>query len=332
LDALALVERPEAAPGPGEVLVRVRAVSLNYRDLLLVKGAYNPKLRRPMVPCSDGVGEVAAVGEGVTRVRPGDRVCGAFFQDWIDGAISEAKTRAALGGGVDGMLAEYVVLREQGVVPVPAHLTDEEAAALPCAAVTAWNALMEQGALRPGETVLLQGTGGVSLFALQFAVLAGARAIITSSSDEKLERARQLGAAAGINYRIRPDWDEAVRELVVKVGVDHVVEVGGAGTLPRSLKAVRTGGTVSLIGVLSGTAGEFNPLPLLMRQIRLQGIYVGSRAMFERMNEAIAQHGLRPVIDRVFPFEEAREALRYLESGKHFGKVCIRVAGAAPLA
>jgi NADPH:quinone reductase-like Zn-dependent oxidoreductase len=325
IENLACVERAKPRPGCGEVLVRVRAVSLNYRDLLVVRGQYNPKLRRPMVPCSDASGEVAAVGDGVTRARVGDRVAGTFFEDWLDGEISEEKTRSARGGGIQGVLAEYVLLKEHGLVQVPEHLTDEEAAALPCAAVTAWNALMEQGELRPGQTVLVQGTGGVSLFALQFASAAGARVIATSSSDEKLERARALGASEGINYRTRPGWDEAVRELTGS-GVDHIVEVGGAGTLPRSLRAVRMGGVVSLIGVLTGNSAEFNPVPVLMKSVRLQGIYVGSRAMFERMNRAISVGQLRPLIDRVFPFDEAADAFRHLESGAHFGKVCIRLS------
>jgi NADPH:quinone reductase-like Zn-dependent oxidoreductase len=323
IDALALAERPEPRPGPGEVLLKMRAASLNYRDLMVVKGAYNPRLRMPLVPLSDGVGEVVEVGEGVTRVKGGDRVAGAFFQGWADGELTEDKARTALGGAVDGVLAEYVILHQEGVVPIPEHLSEEAAATLPCAAVTAWNALITQGGLRPGETVLIQGTGGVSLFALQFARLAGARVIATSSSDEKLERARELGADEGINYRTTPDWDERARELTGGRGVDHVVEVGGAGTLGKSLRAVRMGGRISMIGVLSG-GGEVNPVPILMKSIRVQGIYVGSRAMFEAMNGAMALHHLRPVMDRVFPFSEARDALRYMESAAHFGKICLR--------
>lgn len=327
IDALALVERPEPRPGPGQVLLKMRAASLNYRDLMVVQGRYNPKLRRPMVPLSDGVGEVVSVGDGVTGVCPGDRVAGTFFQDWIEGEPTEEKTRRALGGGTDGVLSEYVVLDAQGVIHVPEHLSDEEAAALPCAGVTAWNALVSQGKVKPGETVLIQGTGGVSLFALQFARLAGARVIATSSSDEKLERVRELGASDGINYRKDPDWNERARELTGGAGVDHVVEVGGAGTLPRSLRAVRMGGHIPLIGVLTGGQGEVNPLPILMKSVRVQGIFVGSRAMFEAMNRAITQHRLRPVVDRVFPWTEIREALRHMESGAHFGKICLRFEG-----
>jgi NADPH:quinone reductase-like Zn-dependent oxidoreductase len=324
IDSLNVTERPEPRPGPGQVLLKMRAWSLNYRDLLVAKGVYNPKLRLPLVPLSDGVGEVVAVGDGVSRVKVGDRVAGLFMQKWLAGELTDAKARSSLGGGgMDGLLAEYVVLHEDGVVRVPEHLTDEEAATLPCAAVTAWHALIAEGRLEPGDSVLVQGTGGVSLFALQFARLTGARVIATSSSDAKLERVRQLGVSDGINYKTNPDWEERVRELTGGAGVDHVVEVGGAGTLGKSLRAVRTGGHVSLIGVLSG-GGQVNPMPILMKNVRVQGIYVGSREMFEAMNRAIALHRLRPVVDRVFPFAEVCEALRYLESGAHFGKVVIR--------
>jgi NADPH:quinone reductase-like Zn-dependent oxidoreductase len=324
IDSLTLVDRLEPRPGHGQVLLQMRAFSLNYRDLLMIKGLYNPKLQLPFVPFSDGVGRVAAVGDGVTRVKTGDRVAGIFMQQWLDGEVTEAKAKSSLGGGGVGMLAEQVVLHEDGVVHVPEHLTDEEAATLPCAAVTAWHALVSEGRLQAGDTVLTQGTGGVSLFALQFARLSGARVIATSSSDDKLARALQLGASDGINYKTTPEWDRRVRQLTGDVGVDHVVEVGGAGTLGRSLKAVRLGGKISLIGVLSG-GGEVNPMPILMKNVRVQGIYVGSRAMFEAMNRAITLHKLRPVVDRVFPFAEAREALHYMESAAHFGKICIRV-------
>jgi NADPH:quinone reductase-like Zn-dependent oxidoreductase len=326
IDSLTPVGRPEPRPGPREVLIKVRACSLNYRDLMMVKGVYNPKLRLPFVPLSDGAGEVAAVGEGVTRVKVRDRVAGAFMPGWVAGEPTEARAKTALGGGGTGMLAEFVVLPEDGVVPVPPHLTHEDAATLPCAAVTAWHALVTEGHVKAGDTVLTQGTGGVSLFALQFARLLGARVIATSSSDAKLERVRALGASDGINYKTTPDWDKKARELTGEVGVDHVVEVGGAGTLGRSLRAVRYGGRVSLIGVLAGGSAELNTLPMLMKNVCVQGIFVGSREMFEAMNRAIALHQLRPVVDRVFPFEQVREALRYMESGAHFGKVCIRVS------
>lgn len=320
-----LDDLPEPAAGPGEAVVQVRACALNYRDLLVAKGMYNPKLALPIVPLSDGAGEVVDVGPGVTRVKVGDRVAAAFMTGWIEGGPSDAKSKTSLGGGGAGMLAERVAIDAEGLVPIPEHLTFEEAATLPCAGVTAWHALHAEGATQPGETVLTQGTGGVSLFATQFAALAGARVIVTSSRDEKLARARALGAAEGINYKTRPDWDAQARALTGGVGVDHIVELGGAGTLGRSFRAVRTGGRISLIGVLTG-AGEVNPTPVLMKNLRVQGIYVGSRAMFEDMNRAIALHQLRPVVDRVWGLEQAPEALAYLESGAHFGKVVIRVS------
>lgn len=324
LDSLTLIERPDPTPGYGQVLIKLRAVSLNYRDLMVVKGLYNPKLPLPRIPFSDGVGEVVAVGEGVTRVKTGDRVAGIFFQKWLCGELTETKAQSALGGAIDGLLTQYTVLHEDGVVAIPEHLTDEEGAALPCAAVTAWNALVTSGGVKAGDTVLVQGTGGVSIFALQFAKLLGARVIATSSSDEKLELVRQLGASDTINYKKIPDWGKRVQELTQDIGVDYVVEVGGAGTLNQSLRAVRHGGQISLIGVLSGGSGEINTASILRKNVRVQGIYVGSREMFEAMNKAIALHKLRPVIDRVFEFPEAPQALKYMESGVHFGKICIQ--------
>jgi NADPH:quinone reductase-like Zn-dependent oxidoreductase len=326
LDALTPAERPQPQPGSGEVLVRIKAASLNYRDLMVVKGVYNPKMPLPRIPVSDAVGEVTALDPGVSRVKVGQRVAGIFMQKWVSGELDEAKARSALGGAIDGLLAEYAVLHEDGVVVPPEHLSDEEAATLPCAALTAWHGLVTEGRVKPGDTVLLQGTGGVSIFALQFACLAGARTIITSSSDEKLQRARKLGASEGINYKTTPEWGDKVRELTGGRGVDHIVEVGGAGTLGQSLRAVRMGGQISLIGVLSG-GGQANPMPILMKNVRVQGIFVGSREMFEAMNRAIAAHGLRPVVDRVFPFAEAAEAFRHMEKAGHFGKICIRMDG-----
>lgn len=322
-DALQRVERAEPQPAAGQVLVEMSAWSLNYRDLLIVKGLYNPKQRLPLTPLSDGAGKVLAVGAGVSRVKPGDRVAGIFMQQWIDGELDDAKAKSSLGGAIEGVLAERVVFGEQGVVPVPAHLSDEEAATLPCAAVTAWHALVTSGGVRAGQTVLVQGTGGVSLFALQFAVGHGARVIATSSSDEKLARVARLGADAGINYRSTPDWEKKVRELTGGVGVDHVVEVGGAGTLGKSLQAVRLGGRISLIGVLAGF-GQVDPLPILMKGICLQGIYVGSRAMFEAMNGLIAGQTLRPIVDRAYAFDDFPQALRAMETGAHFGKIVVR--------
>jgi NADPH:quinone reductase-like Zn-dependent oxidoreductase len=322
VDSLEFAERPTAQPGPGELLVRVRAISFNYRDLLMVKGIYNPKLALPRIPCSDGAGQVEAVGEGVTQWKPGDRVAGIFMQNWQDGVLTPAKARGALGGDIDGMLAEYVVLKEAGVVAVPAHLSYEEAATLPCSAVTAWNALAA-GNLKPGSTVLIQGTGGVSIFALQFARLMGARVLGVSSSYEKLERAYELGLDAGLNYRDNPEWDRWAVELTGE-GVDLVVEVGGLGTLPRSLRAIRIGGVIAQVGVLSGPS-ESLPFPtILHKQARIQGIYVGSRKDFVEMNKAISLVQLRPVGEN-FPWSQAREALGRMEEGSHFGKLVLTV-------
>lgn len=324
LDHLALVERADPRPGPGQAVVRVRAASLNYRDLMMVEGRYNPKQKLPLVPCSDGAGEVTAVGDGVSRVRPGDRVCGIFAQGWIAGGPSRDMVRTTLGGPLDGMLAEQVALPAEGLVKVPEHLSDAEAATLPCAAVTAWASLVE-GGLMAGQSVLVQGTGGVSIFALQLAVLAGARVIVTSSSDEKLARARELGAAGCINYRQEPEWGVRVKELTGGEGVDCVMEVGGAGTLAQSLQAVRIGGCIYLIGVLSGTAAEIPITAIQMRHVRVEGVLVGSRAHFEALNRAVALHRLRPVVDRVFPLAEARDAFSYMASQGHFGKICIEI-------
>jgi NADPH:quinone reductase-like Zn-dependent oxidoreductase len=303
----------------------MRAWSLNYRDLMVLKGQYNPKLKMPAVPLSDGVGEVVETGPGVSRVAVGDRVAGAFMPEWISGQIHEGAARSALGGGGAGMLSEYVVISAEGVVRVPEHLSDEQAAALPCAAVTAWHALVPEGHVKSGDSVLVLGTGGVSIFALQFAKLHGARVIATSSSDEKLAKARELGADEGVNYKTTPDWNKRVLELTGGRGVDFVVEVGGAGTVGQSMKAVRPGGQISLIGVLSGGGEKVNPMPILMKNIRVQGIFVGTREMFEAMNRAIALHQLQPIVDRVFPFAEAVEAYRYMESAAHFGKIAIKM-------
>jgi NADPH:quinone reductase-like Zn-dependent oxidoreductase len=321
-DPLKLVERPDPQPGYGQVLIRVRATSLNYRDLIVAQGNYTGQ-KSAIIPMSDGAGDVVAIGEGVTRVKVGDRVAGIFFQDWIAGAITKDIMKSDLGGGIDGMLAELVVLNQDGLVLLPTHLSYQEGATLPCAAVTAWHGLVTKGTVTAGETVLVLGTGGVSIFALQFAKLHGARVIVTSSSDEKLERARTLGADETVNYKTTPDWEKQVYELTDRIGVDHVMEVGGAGTLSKSVQAVRYGGRISLIGVLSGFGGEVNPQPILGKSVSLQGIYVGSREMFEAMNRAISQAQLKPSIDRVFPFAETQAAYQYLQSGSHFGKVVI---------
>jgi NADPH:quinone reductase-like Zn-dependent oxidoreductase len=325
LENLEKVELPEPAPGPGQAVVRVRACSLNYRDLVVSRGAYGKAVKPPLIPLSDGAGEVIAIGEGVTRVKAGDRVAAAFMQGWIDGQPDDAGAATALGGAIDGMFAEQVCLNADGLIPIPGHLNFEEAASLPCAAVTAWHSLFDSGGLRPGQTVLVLGSGGVSVFALQFAKHAGARVIATTSGRAgKEERLRSLGADAVINYLATPEWDRAARDFTGGVGVDHVLEVGGAGTLPLSLKSIRRGGHIALIGVLAG-GGEIDPRFIFVKQARIQGIYVGSRRMFEEMNRAIGASGMRPVIDRVFDFDDARAAYEYLESGAHFGKVCIRV-------
>lgn len=324
-DGLVLTtERPEPEAGPGEVKIKVRATSLNFRDLLVASGRYPVGMNSSIIPLSDGAGEVVAVGAGVSRFRAGDRVAGTFFQGWSGGAVSADVTANALGGAVDGMLTEYVVLPEAGVIKTPPHLTFEEAATLPCAGLTAWNAVVETGRIRAGETVLLLGTGGVSMFALQFAKLHGAHVIIASSSDEKLARAKSLGADTLINYRTTPDWEQEVVKATGGRGVDIVVEVGGAGTLEKSIKAVRVGGFIAIIGVLSG-AGQIDPRPIITRAIRLQGIYVGSGEMFAAMNRAVSEAALKPVIGRVFDFEEAKQAYEYQAGGSHFGKIVIKV-------
>lgn len=325
LDSLVLTERPDRTPGYGQVLIKIRAASLNYRDLLVVKGLYNPKQALPFIPLSDGVGEIVAVGEGVTRVKKGDRVAGIFAQKWLAGEPNrETMLLSQLGSPLDGMLAEYVVLHSDGVVKVPEHLTDEEAATLPVAAVTAWQALIADGHLKAGDTVLVQGTGGVSLFALQFAKMMGAKVLVISSSDEKLERTRKMGADEGINYKLTPDWDKRVLELTDNIGVDNIIEVGGASTLSQSLRAVRIGGQISQIGLLGGVKTEIDIMELLVKKARIQPLSVGPRETFEAMNRAIAHYQMRPVVDRIFPFPDAREALAYMESGAHFGKISIR--------
>jgi NADPH:quinone reductase-like Zn-dependent oxidoreductase len=331
IDHLRQIELPTPQTAPGTVLIKVHAVSLNYRDLMVVKGLYNPKMALPRIPCSDGAGEVVAIGTGVTQVRIGDRVCGIFMQRWLDGPLTAEKSKDALGGDTDGMLAEYALLHEQGVVRFPGHLSYEEASTLPCAGVTAWNALHHAGdpanPTQPGETVVIQGTGGVSIFALQFGKLLGARVIGTSSSEEKLSRARTLGLDEGCNYKQRPDWSKWVSETTANKGADRIIEVGGADTFGQSLRAARVGGTIAQIGILSGasTADPIALTPILHKQLRVQGIYVGSRVMFEQMNAAIAKAGLHPVVDKVFDFDQSAEAFAHMESASHFGKIVIRI-------
>jgi len=324
LDGLRRAERPEPKPDWHQVLIRVRATSINYRDQAVVNGTYFAPVERPTIPLSDGAGEVVAVGEGVKKFKVGDRVAGTFFQVWTDGP--RAKYYPALGVPLDGMLAEYVALHEDGVVAIPPALSFEEAATLPCAGVTAWNALMVAGtAIQAGNTVLCLGTGGVSKHALQFAHAAGARVIITSSSDEKLARARKLGAWEGINYKTHPEWQKEVQRLTGGRGVDCVVEVGGIGTLARSYESLAFGGKITLIGFLAGPTGEQNPYSIMMKGGSVQGIGVGSTAMFEAMNRAIEVNGIKPVVDKVFPFDQAVEAFRVFGAGDFFGKVVITV-------
>jgi NADPH:quinone reductase-like Zn-dependent oxidoreductase len=327
LENLVLVERENPRPAAHEVLVKFHTFSLNFRDLLFARGIYNPKARFPAVPLSDGAGEVAAVGEAVTRWKVGDRVCPIFMQGWLDGERSPDHSRSALGGGDrDGVLREYGAFHEDGLVQIPDHLSFEEAATLPCAGVTAWNALVWVANVKAGDTVLTLGTGGVSMFAIQFAKMHGARVLATSSSDDKLARVRKLGVEETINYKKEPDWDKEVLRLSDGAGMDHVVEVGGAGTLPKSVNAARIGGTISMIGVLS-SGGGLDPIKVLMKGIRLQGVFVGSRKMFVDMNRAISVNRLKPIIDKTFPFEKAREALEYMASGSHFGKIVITKPG-----
>jgi len=326
LEQLRLVERPMPEPGPGQVLVRVHAASLNYRDLLIAEGKYGrTPLKLPLVPLSDGAGEVIEVGSGVTRVAPGDRVAGTFFQNWVDGPFDASHGATALGGAIDGVLAEQVVFEAEGLVKFPSALSFEEAATLPCAGVTAWVSLIETGKLEPDQRVLVMGTGGVSIFALQFAKSVGAQVLVTSRSDEKLARAHGLGADGLINSHKMPDWDVGVRELTIGRGVDHLVEVGGAETLPISLRALRDGGHIALVGLLSGAPASRELAEKHQHGIVVDSIYVGSRRHFEAMNDAIERFKIHPVIDRRFPFEDARDAYSYLKSGQHFGKVVIRI-------
>ncbi len=320
-------DQPAPQPLAGEVHVRIRAVSLNFRDLINLEKQRPGNLPPPLIPCSDGAGEVVAVGDGVSRFHVGDRVAGIFFRDWIAGRFDLRHHQSALGGSIHGMLAEEVALPEHALVAVPQHLSYEEAATLPCAAVTAWQALFTRGDLQRGDTVLALGAGGVSIFALQLAHAAGARVIITSSSDNKLTRARALGAAETVNYCSTPDWDKEVWRMTEKRGVDHVMEVGGPGTLGKSMNSVAAGGQIALIGVLTGFAApEASLFPITARNVRLDGIYVGSRADFEALNAFLTTHRIHPIIDRVFSFAEASAAFDYLRSGAHFGKVVISLS------
>lgn len=327
LDHLAFVEVDEGPLGPGEVRVQMRASSLNYRDLLMITGRYDPRQALPLTPCSDGAGVVEAVGPGVERFAVGDRVTACFAQGWLSPPVPRQRSelRKTLGGPLPGCLSERRVFPEHGLVRSPAHLDDIQAATLPCAGLTAWSALVTQGQIHSGDVVLVQGTGGVSIAALQIGVMSGARVIVTSSSDEKLEKAKALGAWETINYRREPAWGKLAKKLTGGEGVDHVVEVGGAGTLQQSLVAIRPGGTVSVIGVLAGGAGELSLFPVLMQNVRLQGVLVGSRSELEALGRALEAAQVEPVVDRVFDWSDIRGAFEFMESGAHFGKIAIRI-------
>jgi NADPH:quinone reductase-like Zn-dependent oxidoreductase len=322
-DSLRAVDRPRPPLGPNDVRVRVRAVSLNYRDLLVARGA--KKRSKRVVPASDGAGEVLEVGASVTRHKAGDRVAAAFFPTWAEGGIREEHHANALGGSLDGMLAEEVVLPESAWVKLPSHFSFEEGATLPCAGVTAWHALFEAASLAPGQSLLVQGTGGVSIFALQLARAAGATVIATSSSDEKRARLEAMGAAATIDYRANEKWGDAVRAATSGRGVDVAVEVGGAGTFDQTVKALRYGGTMSLLGILAGAQGPIDTYSVFHKTLKVHGVYVGSVAMFERLVRALESAKIAPVIDEVFAFADTRKAYEHLASGKHFGKIVVRV-------
>ncbi len=321
LSDIKAAEKPKLKPHGTQVLMRLKAVSLNFRDIMVAKGIYSKAVPLPLVPLSDGAGEVVEIGGSVTRVKLGDRVSPNFMTGWHSGAVDNDIAKTALGGFIDGVLQEFVMVDQNALVKIPEHLSFEEAATLPCAAVTAWHGLVVNGQVKPGDTVLVMGTGGVSIFALQLAHMAGATVIATSSSDAKLARLKEMGAAHTINYKTDENWDEQVLAYTGGKGVDHIIEVGGAGTLDRSLKSIRMGGHIALIGVLA--SGQVNPIPILMKSVNVHGVFVGSRAMFEDMNKAIGVSGLKPVIDKVFKADQIVEALAYMESGKHFGKIVL---------
>jgi len=325
LDALQVVERPDPKPGPGQVLVRMKAESLNYRDFLMVNGMYGRgSAADAITPFSDGCGVVEAVGEGVTRVAPGDRVATMFFQGWISGPPTVEKLVTSLGHPIPGAGRELAVFSQEGLSKVPEFLTDEQVSTLPCAGLTAWRALFEDASLQPGDTVVLQGTGGVSIFGLQFAHAAGYRTVITSSSDEKLARAAGMGATKGVNYKTQPEWSKAVREATGGRGADFIMEVGGGGTIEQSIAAIKIGGHIAIIGVVGGFGGGVNPAVLIGNSARMQGLSVGSRDMFEAMCRAIDLHRIGPVVDKVYPWTEARTAFAAMQGGEHFGKIVLR--------
>lgn len=323
-DNICVGERPEPEPGPGELLIKMKAASLNYRDFVMCQRGYGRRSGTlPLIPVSDGAGQVVTVGEGVSRVAVDDLVCPIFGQTWISGPFREEYWSGLLGGPLDGVMQELMVLTEDGVVKAPRGWTPVQAATLSCAAVVAWNAVVHQGQTKAGDFVLVQGTGGVSLFSLLFAKMQGAEVIATSSNDEKLGKLKVLGADHVVNYKDTPDWHKTARKITDGMGIDMVVEVGGAGTLEKSIQAVRPGGKVALIGVLSGAAGKINLGPVVTQNIRLQGITVGARDLFEEMVKAIEFQGIEPPVDEnLFAFEAVGEAIKSIPKGKHFGKIC----------
>jgi NADPH:quinone reductase-like Zn-dependent oxidoreductase len=324
-EGLRIAERPTPKPGPRQVLVRMHAASFNWRDMMILKGGYMRGIPLPRIPLSDGAGEIVECGAEVTRVKPGDRVCSTFFQTWITGPVFAEAQDAALGGTAEGVLSEYVLLEGEGVTKFPAHLSYEEAATLPCAALTAWHGLFEATSLRAGDTALLLGTGGVSVFGLQLARAAGANAIITSSSDEKLEHAKELGATGTVNYAKNPKWADTVRELTGRRGVDATLDVIGGETSKLALEALRVGGHAAIIGARAGVGGDLDRALVLRKGLRVTGINIGSRAMFEAMNRAIAAAKLKPVVDKVFSIDDAIAAYQEFAAGRHFGKVVVRI-------
>lgn len=327
LDAIKVVDKPDPTPGPGQVLVRMKAVSLNYRDLLMVQGMYGRGAATTadvITPFSDGCGVIEAVGAGVTKFKAGDRVATLFFQNWNSGPPNLEKLMSALGFPIPGAGAELQVFGQDGVSKVPEFLTDQQVATLPCAGLTAWRGLFEDARLEPGDTVVLQGTGGVSIFGLQFAKAAGYRTVITSSSDEKLARAKALGADHLVNYKTTPAWSGPVRQATGGRGADFIMEVGGGGTIQESMKAIRIGGHIAIIGVVAGAGDPFNPAALIGNSAKLQGLSVGSRDMFEAMCRAIDLHRIGPVVDKVFPWTDAKAAFSAMAGGEHFGKIVLQ--------
>ncbi|WCL47647.1 zinc-dependent alcohol dehydrogenase family protein [Leptospira sp. GIMC2001] len=318
------IENP-GSPGAGNVLIRYKAASLNYRDLLVIAGKYNPKFPLPLIPCSDGAGEIVEVGESVTDFQVGDRVMSCFAPSWIDGEASHSELRNTLGGPLPGTMREYAILPASGIVKTPDYLTDEEAACLPCAAVTSWSSLVRLGGIKAGDWVVVQGTGGVSLFAIQIAKASGAKVILTTGSEDKKKRGMDLGADYVIDYKAKPNWGREAKKITGDIGVDHVMEVGGAGTLEQSIRAIRPFGTIHLIGVLGGGEGSINLLPVVMNQVKMQGVVVGSRNTFREMVKAFEAHKIHPVVDQVFSWKNFQDALEHLKLANHFGKIAIKL-------